>query len=119
MSQSPDSSRRDDRERSSSRSSESRKKFSRLSFDLPADRLRRRSAASPTAVNPPSVIEAPTESDTLAGSSYQSVKGRLHEELLDELSDEEFTGEAEELLAERIDEFVSVSYTHLTLPTKA
>jgi pilus assembly protein CpaF len=53
------------------------------------------------------VIEAPTESDTLAGSSYQSVKGRLHEELLDELSDEEFTGEAEELLAERIDEFVS------------
>ena len=107
MSQSPDSSRRDDRERSSSRSSESRKKFSRLSFDLPADRLRRRSAASPTAVNPPSVIEAPTESDTLAGSSYQSVKGRLHEELLDELSDEEFTGEAEELLAERIDEFVS------------
>jgi len=86
---------------------ESRKKFSRLSFDLPADRLRRRSARVSQSVNAPSVVEAPAAKEALAGSSYQSVKGRLHEELLDELSDEEFAGEAEELLSERIDEFVA------------
>ncbi|MHC4878588.1 MAG: CpaF family protein, partial [Planctomycetota bacterium] len=107
MSQSADDFRTDDRGSASSHGNESRKKFSRLSFDLPANRLRRRSVGTTKSVTPQSVVETPTESDTLAESSYQSVKGRLHEELLDELSDEEFSGEAEELLTERIEEFVA------------
>ncbi len=86
---------------------ESRKKFSRLSFDLPSDRLRRRSLGPSQIVHAPSVVEAPSAPEALAGSSYQSVKGRLHEELLDELSDEEFTGEAEDQLSAWIDEFVA------------
>ncbi len=107
MSEPADDARKDERENASSHRSASRKRFSRLSFDLPADRLRRRSVGPPKTANRQSVVEAPTASDTLAGSSYQSVKGRLHEELLDELSDEEFSGEADELLTERIEEFVA------------
>jgi len=107
VSQSADDARKDSHGGASGHGNESRRKYSRLSFDLPADRLRRRSVG-PTKSSPrQSVVESPSASDPLSESSYQSVKGRLHEELLDELSDEEFTGEAEDLLAERIEEFVA------------
>ncbi|MFV0444250.1 MAG: CpaF family protein [Planctomycetaceae bacterium] len=40
-------------------------------------------------------------------ADYLSVKGRLHELLLDELSDEQVTGQTDELLAAKVDAFVA------------
>ncbi|MEZ6066735.1 MAG: ATPase, T2SS/T4P/T4SS family [Planctomycetaceae bacterium] len=79
--------------------------FARLSFTLPAERIRLKTA---TATDPPR--STGNRSSAISGTSvsdYLAVKGRLHEQLLDELSDEPITGQSEERLAAKVDEFVA------------
>jgi len=82
-----------------------RDSFAHLSFEIPTERLRKKDSAygqqDPVTNAPPSFF-------TGAGhrAAYQSVKGRLHERLLDELSDEELTTQPEELIAAWVQQFV-------------
>lgn len=82
-----------------------RDQFAHLSFDVPAERLRKKDS---TYSQHAPATNAPPLFATGAGhrATYQSVKGRLHERLLDELSDEELTTQPEELIAARVQQFV-------------
>ncbi len=87
---------------------DARRKFSRKLLEVPRDRLRERPASEDTTrVGGKSDLTSPTQRPTSRAMEYQSVKGTLHERLIDEMNDQSVLGQADELLEKFVSDFVN------------
>jgi pilus assembly protein CpaF len=78
-----------------------RHRLGQVKYDVPSERFAQRSSSTVDHHHP----GRPTTSTPAA--DYQIVKGRLHERLLDEISGDNLAGQSEEVLSERVEEFVA------------
>ncbi|MEM9826477.1 MAG: CpaF family protein [Planctomycetota bacterium] len=90
-----------------------RKRLSRMSFSLPAERVRLKKPISVSAADDSPTEAAPSVAD------YQSVKALLHERLLDEINEEDLIGESEEALADKVQQFAERTLAEEDLPLNA
>jgi pilus assembly protein CpaF len=77
-----------------------REQLSRASYRLPTDRVPLPRGLTPAGVR------LPTSEAAIRRADYQTVKGRLHERLLDELNTDSLLTAGEDVLAARVQEFV-------------
>ncbi|MDX1968268.1 MAG: CpaF family protein [Planctomycetaceae bacterium] len=91
-----------------------REKLSHANFAVPVDRLRRASAAGEN------FDAAPRRHEPLPtprrAADYQSIKGQLHDQLLDELNEADIAGATEDQLAQRVQDFVARVLIEQDLP---
>lgn len=95
----------------------SRDVLSRTNLNLPLDRLRSKSRLSSSEVVRANPTAAPVPLKRESGAvAYLSVKGDLHQRLLDDLDRRNLLGASEEQLAKIVEEFVDQALTLEELP---
>jgi len=87
---------------------DSRRKFSRKLLEVPQDRLRTR-RPSGDASRASKTDESPRNSQqpTNRALEYQSVKGKLHERMIDEMNDQAVLSQSDETLEQFVNDFVN------------
>jgi len=87
---------------------DSRRKFSRKLLEVPQDRLRtQRPSGDASRANKPDESPLNSQRPTSRALEYQSVKGKLHERLIDEMNDQAILSQADETLEQFVNDFVS------------
>ena len=76
----------------------------RVTHDLPTDRVRKKQKRNVLSTQAPAASEVAQQTPGIA--NYLTIKGQLHERVLDELSEEELADQSEQRLTERVDGFV-------------
>ena len=87
---------------------DSRKKFSRKLLEVPLDRLRtRRPSGDVSRANNAEESTSNVQRSTSRALEYQSVKGKLHERLIDEMNDQTVLAQPDEKLEKFVNDFVN------------